>query len=270
MGHDAVIPGRDAARPQPGLGGLNRLEGRHLEGEMVETRLPRLERLFALLPEREEEPAACAEKGEAAPGLRGDLDDFELEHVLVEGERPVEIGDGEADVAGGDIGRHGNSWERERGTGNGERVQPNRKRRPQLRQRPTGYLLSASKRHFDTDKSLVLSCQPSLCPLYSRLMTPASPFVFVGNHRLLDFVNTEVATDGALRDLLGDLADLVGWLEQAGALDRASARTALARWAGKREGVMIVGEARRSAGRSAGWPTRPPRAGRCPVRRCAG
>ena len=76
-------------------------------------------------------------------------------------------------------------------------------------------------------------------------MTPASPFVFVGNHRLLDFVNTEVATDGALRDLLGDLADLVGWLEQAGALDRASARTALARWAGKREDMMIVGEARR-------------------------
>jgi predicted RNA-binding Zn ribbon-like protein len=73
---------------------------------------------------------------------------------------------------------------------------------------------------------------------------PPSPFVFVGNHRALDFVNTEVAVEGAPRDLLADLADLVGWLLQAGAIDRDSARTALARWGGKRVGDALLGEAR--------------------------
>jgi predicted RNA-binding Zn ribbon-like protein len=71
-----------------------------------------------------------------------------------------------------------------------------------------------------------------------------SPFVFVGNHRVLDFVNTEVATDGALRDLLGGFGDLVQWLEAAGALDRASARTALAKWEGRRSGEMALAAAR--------------------------
>jgi predicted RNA-binding Zn ribbon-like protein len=76
-------------------------------------------------------------------------------------------------------------------------------------------------------------------------MTPAEPpFVFVGNHRALDFVNTEVAADGALRDLLGGVTDLVAWLERAGALDHASARRALARWGGKRAGDALLAEAR--------------------------
>ena len=75
-------------------------------------------------------------------------------------------------------------------------------------------------------------------------MSAASPFVFIGNHRALDFVNTEVATEGALRDLLGGFDDLVGWLEQSGALDRATAGAARARWEGKRGGDAIVEKAR--------------------------
>jgi predicted RNA-binding Zn ribbon-like protein len=71
-----------------------------------------------------------------------------------------------------------------------------------------------------------------------------SPFVFIGNHRALDFVNTEIAAEGALRDLLGGLDDLVHWLEQAGALDHASAREALLKWRGKRGGEVVVKEAR--------------------------
>jgi predicted RNA-binding Zn ribbon-like protein len=70
------------------------------------------------------------------------------------------------------------------------------------------------------------------------------PFVFIGNHRALDFVNTEVAIDGALRDLLAGFRDLVRWLESAGALDRASARAALAKWEGKRSGELVLGAAR--------------------------
>jgi predicted RNA-binding Zn ribbon-like protein len=71
-----------------------------------------------------------------------------------------------------------------------------------------------------------------------------APFFFIGNHRLLDFVNTEVAVDGALRDLLGGFGDLVQWLEAAGALDRAAARMALAKWEGKRSGETALAAAR--------------------------
>ena len=75
--------------------------------------------------------------------------------------------------------------------------------------------------------------------------TGASPFVFIGNHRALDFVNTEVAVEGTPRDLLTDLAALTDWLVQAGALDRGAARTALARWKDQRSEGAIVAEARR-------------------------
>jgi predicted RNA-binding Zn ribbon-like protein len=70
------------------------------------------------------------------------------------------------------------------------------------------------------------------------------PFVFVGNHRALDFVNTEVAVEGAPRDLLNELEDLVTWLIRAGALDSASARSALARWGGRRRGAAALEAAR--------------------------
>jgi predicted RNA-binding Zn ribbon-like protein len=69
-------------------------------------------------------------------------------------------------------------------------------------------------------------------------------FVFVGNHRALDFVNTEVAVEGALHDLLGTLPDLVSWLVQAGAIDRSSARLALSKWEGKRTGEAVLEDAR--------------------------
>jgi predicted RNA-binding Zn ribbon-like protein len=71
-----------------------------------------------------------------------------------------------------------------------------------------------------------------------------SPFVFVGNHRALDFVNTEVATEGAPRDLLTDLAALTDWLVQAGALDRSAARRAAMRWRGTRAGDALLAQAR--------------------------
>jgi len=71
-----------------------------------------------------------------------------------------------------------------------------------------------------------------------------SPFVFVGNHRALDFVNTSIAVEGEPRDLLTGLDDLVGWLVRSGALDVAVARAALARWGGRRRGESAVEAAR--------------------------
>ena len=77
-------------------------------------------------------------------------------------------------------------------------------------------------------------------------MNDRSPpqFYFVGNHPVLDFVNTEIAADGAPRDLLGGFGDLVSWLEHAGVLDRATARAARAKWGGKRAGDAALEEAR--------------------------
>jgi predicted RNA-binding Zn ribbon-like protein len=70
------------------------------------------------------------------------------------------------------------------------------------------------------------------------------PYFFIGNHRLLDFVNTEVAVEGEPRDLLERVDDLVAWLERAGAVDHATAQTALAQWGGRRRGVAVLAKAR--------------------------
>ncbi len=95
-------------------------------------------------------------------------------------------------------------------------------------------------------RSRSIICQASFCRLYSRGYEHpgALAFVFVGNHRALDFVNTEVAVEGVPRDLLGGLSDLTAWLVAAGALDGASARSALARWGGRRRGAAAVEAAR--------------------------
>jgi predicted RNA-binding Zn ribbon-like protein len=71
-----------------------------------------------------------------------------------------------------------------------------------------------------------------------------SPFVFIGNHRALDFVNTEVAAEGVPRELLTDLGSLTDWLVQAGAVDRGTARRAVDRWRGRRAGETLLAQAR--------------------------
>ena len=76
-------------------------------------------------------------------------------------------------------------------------------------------------------------------------MSSGTPFVVLGGHRALDFVNTEVVAHGVRRDLLTGFSDLVRWLEHVGALDRPTAAAALARWEGKRAGEAALLEARR-------------------------
>src|SRR6516165_10806953 len=49
------------------------------------------------------------------------------------------------------------------------------------------------------------------------------PAFFVGEHLALDFLNTIATPRGEQIDWLGDGKDLVGWLEQAGALEPAAA-----------------------------------------------
>src|SRR5437868_13138394 len=67
--------------------------------------------------------------------------------------------------------------------------------------------------------------RPRVAPLASD-----GKFPMVGNHRCLDFVNTEVVEQGRRVDLLEEFADLVGWLQQARVLGVAQAKQILRRW----------------------------------------
>src|SRR5713101_3824707 len=67
-----------------------------------------------------------------------------------------------------------------------------------------------------------------------------SKFIFVGNHRCLDFINTQIIEKGRPVDLLGDFSDLIEWLKEAGVLDSTEARKALKRWNEKPQGERTL------------------------------
>lgn len=69
-------------------------------------------------------------------------------------------------------------------------------------------------------------------------------FLWLGNHRALDFLNTEPVQRGGRVDLLADLSSLVAWSEEAGFLDGATARSVLDRWEGTSEGALALERAR--------------------------
>lgn len=70
-------------------------------------------------------------------------------------------------------------------------------------------------------------------------------FIFVGNHRCLDFINTQIIENGRPVDLIGDFSDLVDWLAEAGVLDLAQARAALRRWGSNSQGEHTLEMARK-------------------------
>lgn len=69
-------------------------------------------------------------------------------------------------------------------------------------------------------------------------------FVFVGNLRCLDFVNTEVVGSEGRRDLLESFEDLAGWLRESGAIGEGAAHDA-ALWWGRTEAGRAALEAAR-------------------------
>lgn len=56
------------------------------------------------------------------------------------------------------------------------------------------------------------------------------PFLFVGNHPCLDFINTQMIVRGNPTDLLGGCEDLVAWLVQAHMVDKAHAVAVMTQW----------------------------------------
>lgn len=77
------------------------------------------------------------------------------------------------------------------------------------------------------------------------LKKPSEPkFLIVGNHRCLDFINTQIIEKGRPVDLLTNFSDLVKWLKSAGFLDSAEAKKVLKRWDNKPQGAHTFERAR--------------------------
>ncbi len=70
-------------------------------------------------------------------------------------------------------------------------------------------------------------------------------FTLIGNHRYLDFVNTEGMQRGQRVDFLADFPDLVAWLTATELLAPAEADRALRRWSGTPAGARVLVEARK-------------------------
>ena len=56
------------------------------------------------------------------------------------------------------------------------------------------------------------------------------PFLFVGNHPCLDFINTQMIVRGNPTDLLSGCEDLVAWLVQTHMVDKVQAAVVMTQW----------------------------------------
>jgi predicted RNA-binding Zn ribbon-like protein len=81
------------------------------------------------------------------------------------------------------------------------------------------------------------------------------PFLFVGNHPCLDFINTQMIVQGNPTDLLGGCEDLVTWLVQASVVDKVQAAVVMTQWDHKdqeqlfEQGIRLRGTLREMAQR---------------------
>lgn len=69
------------------------------------------------------------------------------------------------------------------------------------------------------------------------------PFLFVGNHLCLDFINTQMIVRGTRTDLLGEWNDLIAWLVRAKLLSVGEGKDVTARLS-RAEGERLLDEAR--------------------------
>ncbi|MBI5776759.1 MAG: ABATE domain-containing protein, partial [Nitrospirae bacterium] len=69
------------------------------------------------------------------------------------------------------------------------------------------------------------------------------PFLFVGNHLCLDFINTQMIVRGQKTDLLEEWTDLIAWLVRAKLLSVGEGKEVTARLS-RAEGERLLGEAR--------------------------
>jgi predicted RNA-binding Zn ribbon-like protein len=72
----------------------------------------------------------------------------------------------------------------------------------------------------------------------------APSFYFIGNHPVLDFINTRFPVDGKQVDLLKEFSDVLDWLVKAGLQSREEAEEYGRRWGSGGEGDTVVTAAR--------------------------
>lgn len=72
----------------------------------------------------------------------------------------------------------------------------------------------------------------------------AVDFVFIGNHPVLDFINTKIAVKGKPKDLLEEFTDLLEWLCKVNFLSDEEADRFEQKWGNSGEGEHVVAEAR--------------------------
>jgi len=69
------------------------------------------------------------------------------------------------------------------------------------------------------------------------------PFMFVGNHLCLDFINTQMIVRGQLTDLLAEWTDLIAWMVRAKLLSAGVGRATVSRLS-RAEGEQLLTEAK--------------------------
>jgi predicted RNA-binding Zn ribbon-like protein len=69
-------------------------------------------------------------------------------------------------------------------------------------------------------------------------------FIFEGNHRCPDFINTEIIDKGHPVDLLQDFSDLIEWFVQAQIIDEKGAKAALSKVKVSTDGKLILVQAK--------------------------
>jgi predicted RNA-binding Zn ribbon-like protein len=73
---------------------------------------------------------------------------------------------------------------------------------------------------------------------------PQTPFLFVGNQLVLDFINTQIVLNGRPIDLLATFSDLVAWLVHVHLLTGEEAKKIEGQWGRQAEGIQTVEQAR--------------------------
>ena len=71
-----------------------------------------------------------------------------------------------------------------------------------------------------------------------------TPFLFVGNQRCLDFINTSLVVNGRPVDLLATFSDLVTWLVQVELLSEEAGKKMERQWGKQGEGAATLEQAR--------------------------
>lgn len=68
----------------------------------------------------------------------------------------------------------------------------------------------------------------------------SSKFLFIGNNKCIDFINTMIIEKKEVRELLDDFEDLMQWFQDAGILDKQEKNLLITKWKSSLKGRSIL------------------------------